>query len=146
MSCYALRSPPRSESLPARWSLLGTGRADGLRLAWTLFVAVEIFPRITGVKVENLLARRSEGLVRCTVRLTRRLTSRETDGLRVLLGVESEGFLVHYACRPEEVEEREESLLRALAQLTRWRDHGATRRARRPLAFAFPPTARPSRQ
>ena len=109
-------------------------------------MAVEIFPRITGVKVEQFLARRSEGLVRCTVRLTRQLTFREAEGLRVLLGVDAEGSLVQYVCRPEEVEDREENLLRALSQLMRWRDRGAMRRLRRPLAFSFALPARPSRQ
>lgn len=76
-----------------------------------------MFPRIAGVKVESWWGHGRQAIVRCTARLTRVLTAREAARLGDAIAVDVDGNRVHYTCRPEEVEEREEHLAKALENL-----------------------------
>jgi hypothetical protein len=82
-------------------------------------MVVEILPRVAGVKIESPWGKGQQGRVRCTARLTRALTPRESERLRVLADVQVEGDLLRYSCRPEEVEDWEERIAHSLRQITR---------------------------
>ena len=76
---------------------------------------VTLFPRITGIKVENAWGRGSRGLVRCTARLTRALRAEESERINRLLKTSIEGGELVHECRPEEVEEWHTRLVEALS-------------------------------
>lgn len=96
-----------------------------------LRMVLDIVPRISGMKIESPWQKGLQGLVQCTFRLTRSLTSAEGERLQVLLGVVARGKLLQYVCRPEEVEDSEERLSLALAQAVR-RSGGARHLSQRP--------------
>ena len=110
-------------------------------------MVIWMFPRIAGIKVESSWGHGRRGLVRCTVRLTRNLTAREAERLSTMVDVETDGGRLVYVCRPEEVEEREERLDRALARLARRRtsslDSARERRGKR-SEHPFSPHPSPS--
>jgi hypothetical protein len=101
-------------------------------------MVIWMFPRIAGVKVESSLG--GKGVVRCTVRLTRPLTARERRRLTRLLDIRADGDRLVYVCRPEEVEEREEHLNRALAEM-RGPEPGSRKRRRGSLTSSPHPAA-----
>ncbi|HZI67951.1 MAG TPA: hypothetical protein VFF17_15425 [Thermoanaerobaculia bacterium] len=76
---------------------------------------VPLFPRVTGMKIENVWGRGARGLVRCTARLTRALRAEESERINRLLKTSSDGSQVVHECRPEEVEEWHTRLVEALS-------------------------------
>jgi hypothetical protein len=80
-------------------------------------MAVEIFPRIAGLKVESPWPETVDATVRCTVRLTRPLTRAEADRLGRLLPVDVASDGIHYQCPQHEVEETRDRIARALARI-----------------------------
>ena len=76
---------------------------------------VPLFPRVTGIKVENAWGRGSSGLVRCTARLTRALRAEESERINRLLKTSIEGRELVHECRPEDVEEWHTRLVEALS-------------------------------
>ena len=76
---------------------------------------VPLFPRVSGIKVEDAWARGSRGLVRCTARLTRALRVEESKRITRLLKTSIDGTQVVHECRPEEVEEWHTRLVEALS-------------------------------
>lgn len=76
---------------------------------------VSLFPRVTGMKVENAWGRGTRGMVRCTARLTRNLRAEESDRINRLLKTSIEGKQIVHECRPEEVEEWHTRLVEVLA-------------------------------
>jgi len=81
-------------------------------------MVVEISPRVASVKIENSWGKGQQGRVRCTARLTRALTPGESEQLRVLTGVQIEGELLRYDCRPEEIEDWKERIAHSLLEVT----------------------------
>lgn len=76
---------------------------------------VHLFPRVSGLKVENAWGRGTSGMVRCTARLTRALRAGESERINRLLKTSIEGMQVVHECRPEEVEEWHTRLVEALS-------------------------------
>jgi hypothetical protein len=76
---------------------------------------ISLFPRVTGLKLENSWGRGSEGMVRCTARLSRTLRPEEWERLERLPQTNVEGDEVVHECRPEEVEGWQTRLVEALA-------------------------------
>ena|SRR5687768_8378051 len=89
---------------------------------------VSLFPRVTGMKIENSWGRGSRGLVRCTARLTRALRTEESERINRLLKTSIDGSQVVHECRPEEVEEWHTRLIEALSGA--WVPAAATAAAR----------------
>src|SRR5687767_16034431 len=89
---------------------------------------VPLFPRVTGMKIENVWGRGARGLVRCTARLTRALRAEESERINRLLKTSSDGSQVVHECRPEEVEEWHTRLVEALSGA--WTPAPATAAAR----------------
>ena len=76
---------------------------------------VSLFPRVTGIKVENAWGRGTHGIVRCTARLTRALRAEESERINRLLNTSTDGRQIVHECRPEEVEEWHTRLVEALS-------------------------------
>lgn len=76
---------------------------------------VSLFPRVTGLKIENAWGRGSRGMVRCTARLTRPLRGPESERIRRLLDTSIEGSQVIHECLPEKVEGWHTRLVEALS-------------------------------
>lgn len=76
---------------------------------------VPIFPRVTGMKIENTWGRGSRGMVRYTARLTRALRAAESERITRLLKTSIDGTQIIHECRPEEVEEWHTRLVEALS-------------------------------
>jgi hypothetical protein len=76
---------------------------------------VPLFPRVTGLKVENAWGRGTSGLVRCTARLTRALRAEESERIHRILKTSVEGGEVVHECRPEEVDEWHTRLVEVLS-------------------------------
>lgn len=76
---------------------------------------VSLFPRVTGIKVENAWGRGARGMVRCTARLTRALRAEESERVNRLLKTSIDGEEIVHECRPEEVEEWHTRLVEALS-------------------------------
>jgi hypothetical protein len=75
---------------------------------------ISLFPRVTGLKLENAWGRGSGGMVLCTARLSRHLRSEEWERVDRLPGTSVEGDEVVHECRPEEVEGWHAHLVEAL--------------------------------
>lgn len=101
--------------LPARFREGVLLRRGGLPLAHPSIVLIPMFPQVTGFKIENFWRRGSRGAVRCTARLSRRLSADETERIERLANTFVEGSEVVHACGPDEVEEWHTKLLDALA-------------------------------
>lgn len=76
---------------------------------------VQLFPRVTGMKIENAWGRGSRGMVRCTARLTRPLRAAESARIERLLNTSIVGCQVVHECLPEKVEEWHTRLVEALS-------------------------------
>jgi hypothetical protein len=76
---------------------------------------VPLFPRVSGLKVENAWGRGSSGLVCCTARLTRAPRVEESKRINRLLKTSIVGTEIVHECRPEEVEEWHTRLVEALS-------------------------------
>ena len=76
---------------------------------------VSMFPRVTGMKIENAWGRGSRGMVRCTARLTRPLREAESERIARLRNTSIEGRQVVHECPPENVEEWHTRLVDALS-------------------------------
>jgi hypothetical protein len=74
-----------------------------------------MFPRVTGFKIENFWRRGSRGAVRCTARLSRRLSADESQRIERLANTFVERSEVVHECGPDEVEEWHTKLVDALA-------------------------------
>ncbi len=75
---------------------------------------ISLFPRVTGLKLENAWGRGSGGLVLCTARLSRPLRPGEWERVDRLPGTSVERDEVVHECRPEEVEGWHTQLVEAL--------------------------------
>jgi len=75
---------------------------------------IPLFPRVTGLKLENAWGRGSGGMVLCTARLSRPLRPEEWERVDRLPGTSAEGDEVVHECRPEEVEGWHTRLIEAL--------------------------------
>ena len=75
---------------------------------------IPLFPRVTGLKLENAWGRGSGGMVLCTARLSRPLRPEECERVDRLPGTSAEGDEVVHECRPEEVEGWYTQLVEAL--------------------------------
>lgn len=75
---------------------------------------ISLFPRVTGLKLENAWGRGSGGMVLCTARLSRTLRPEEWERVDRLPGTSVEGDEVVHECRPEEVEGWHTHLVEAL--------------------------------
>ncbi len=76
---------------------------------------ISLFPRVTGLKLENSWGRGSSGAVRCTARLSRALRREEYGLIDRLPKTQVNRDEVVYECRPEEVESWHNQLVEALA-------------------------------
>lgn len=76
---------------------------------------VPLFPRVTGLKIENAWGRGSSGIVRCTARLTRPLRKPEAERIARLLNTSIAGSEVIHECLPEAVEEWHTRLIESLS-------------------------------
>jgi hypothetical protein len=84
-------------------------------------VVTQLFPRVAGLTVESPWQRGRPVLLRCTARLSRRITKREAELLRARLGVDASGDLLFYRCRPDEVEDSEKRIQETLSKILRRR-------------------------
>jgi hypothetical protein len=75
---------------------------------------ISLFPRVTGLKLENAWGRGSGGMVLCTARLSRPLRPEEWERVDRLPATSLEGDEVVHECRPEEVEGWHTQLVEAL--------------------------------
>jgi hypothetical protein len=101
--------------LPARFREGVLPRRYGLPLAQPSIVLIPMFPRVTGFKIENLWKHGSRGAVRCTARLSRRLSADERERIERLANTFVERSEVVHECGPDEVEEWHTNLVDALA-------------------------------
>ena len=76
---------------------------------------LQLFPRVTGLKIENAWGRGSSGMVRCTARFSRRLRSAEAERIAMLLNTSIAGSEVIHECLPEAVEEWHTRLVETLS-------------------------------
>jgi hypothetical protein len=91
-----------------------TAETGGPALAFPLSMLISLFPRVTGLKLENAWGRGSGGMVLCTARLSRPLRPEEWERVDRLPGTSAEGDEVVHECRPEEVEGWHTQLVEAL--------------------------------
>lgn len=100
---------------------------------------ISLFPRVTGLKLENAWGRGSGGMVLCTVRLSRTLRPEEWERVDRLPKTIVEGDEVVHECRPEEVEGWHTQLVEALAG-------GSFPGGRRAAAGGQPPARSPRKR
>jgi len=87
----------------------------GAALALFSTVLISLFPRVTGLKLENAWGRGSERVLRCTARLSRSLRPEEWERVERLPKTRADGNQVTHECRPEEIEWWHTQLVEALS-------------------------------
>jgi len=104
----------------------------GAALALFSTVLISLFPRVTGLKLENAWGRGSERLLRCTARLSPALRPEELERVERLPRTHGEGNQVTHECRPEEIEWWHTQLVEALSASSAPIEHRTAAAGQRP--------------
>jgi hypothetical protein len=81
-------------------------------------MVISLFPRVTGLKIEDAWRRHPRGMVRCTARFSRPLLPKELERIEQHLKTPVSGVELVHECRRDGVEEWKSRLIDALAGIS----------------------------